>query len=100
MIASYDLTTDNTNLQEGRVIYEEIIKAKTRVIIENAELSKTKLEKNEDITIAYTIKSNKQEDVQKVIVNHIEGSVIKIQENKYEYLLEILLEDKIYYYRK
>lgn len=89
VIASYDLTTDNTNLQEGRVIYEEIIKAKTRVIIENAELSKTKLEKNEDITIAYTIKSNKQEDVQKVIVNHIEGSVIKIQENKYEVTIPV-----------
>lgn len=83
VIADYDITTDNSDEQKNQIIYEQEITAKERVVIGNVTLSKTQLEKNENITINYEITTNKTSTIEKLIVNNIETSVTKKANNTY-----------------
>ena len=67
---------------KDKVLYIDTIEAKDRVIIKDGEVSKTQIEKNEEITLTYTIETNKEENIGKIVVNNIEADVTK-KEDKY-----------------
>lgn len=89
IIADYDITTDGSNEQKSQVLFEKEIDAKARAIIENVVLSKTQLEKNENITVDYQIKTNRTSDIEKLVVNNIEAIVSKTSNNMYSVTIPV-----------
>lgn len=83
VIADYDITTDGSNEQKNQIIYKKEIEAKQRVIIGNVTLSKTSLEKNENLTINYEITTNKIGNIEKLVVNNIEAKATKGENDTY-----------------
>lgn len=80
-------TYNNAGQEEkDKILYTDILKAIDRVIIKQGEVSKTQIEKNEEITLTYTIETNKEENIEKIIVNNIEADVTK---NNDKYIVTI-----------
>lgn len=89
VIADYDITTDSSALQKNQVLYNQEITAKERAVIRNVTLSKTQLEKNEDITIDYQIETNRTSNIEKLVVNNIEVLVNKISNDRYSVTIPV-----------
>lgn len=83
IVADYDITTDNSNQQKSQILYEKELTAKASAIIKNVTVSKTQLEKNEDVTLNYEIETNISSDIEKLVVNNIEAIATKKQDNTY-----------------
>lgn len=79
IIATYNNAGEDVR---DKVLYTNTIEAKDRVIIKDGEASKTQIEKNEEITLTYTIETNKEENIEKIVVNNIEADVTK-KDGKY-----------------
>lgn len=79
IIATYNNAGEDV---KDKVLYTNTIKAIDKVVIKNGEVSKTQIEKNEEITLAYTIETNKDTEIEKIVVNNIESDVTK-KDGKY-----------------
>ena len=87
IIATYNNAGEEV---KDKVLYTNTIKAIDKVIIKNGEVSKTQIEKNENITLTYTIETNKEENIEKIVVNNIESKVSKIDG---KYIATITIEN-------
>lgn len=79
IIATYNNAGEDVR---DKVLYTDTIEAKDRVIIKDGKVSKTQSEKNEQITLTYTIETSKEENIEKIVVNNIETDVEK-KDDKY-----------------
>lgn len=79
IIATYNNAREEV---KDKVLYTDTIKAIDKVIIKTGEVSKTQIEKNGEITLTYTIETNKDKEIEKIVVNNIETDVTK-KDGKY-----------------
>lgn len=79
IIATYNNGKDEV---KDTVLYTNTITASDKVIVKDSKISKTQVEKNEEITLTYTIETNKEENIEKIIINGIEANATK-KDGKY-----------------
>ena len=83
------VTYDNGNTsEEDKIFYEKTIDAKAKVKLEEINVSKKYVEKQETFTIKYKVQTNKVKDITKVRVNNREIIASKVQDNTYEIELQ------------
>ncbi len=70
--ADYDLSGMGEDVQIGKVLHEEEINALARVKVRDSTLSNEFAEKGEAVTISYTIESNVESGIEKLVINNIE----------------------------
>lgn len=78
--ATYALV-EGQNIEEA--VYTSEINAKTKVIVESANISKEHVEKGEEFSITYKVKSNKSQNITSMIVSRTGQEVDKVSENTY-----------------
>lgn len=85
VIATYNNGKDEI---KDKVLYTNTITASDKVIVKDSKLSKTQVEKNEKITLTYTIETNKEENIEKIVINGIEANATK-KDGKYSVTISV-----------
>lgn len=84
IIADYDISGTGEDVQSGKVIYEKEIDALARVRVIGSALSDEFVEKGDTVKISYTIESNMESAIEKLVINNIEVPVSMTGGNVYQ----------------
>lgn len=86
--STYRLSS-NEVLKDEKLISKEVI-ALDKVIVTNSKANDTTFEKNTNATITYTVDTNKNSNVSKLVVDGVEYQATKVKDNEYEVLVPVL----------
>lgn len=89
IFGDYNLSLKDEEDIINKELYVENKEAKTRVIVEESNVSKRYLEKGEDLKLTYKIKSNKASEIKGIIVSNIEVPVSKKSDDNYTTTIQV-----------
>jgi len=79
----------NSGHTNEKIVYNEEVEYGPSVSVKKPKLSKTSLEKGENLTIRYTLKTNIKSNINKIIVGNIEVPVINQGNNIYSTTIQV-----------
>ena len=85
VVVTYD---NGDTLEQDKILLERTITAKAKVKLQEVNVSKKYVEKEETFTITYKVETNKDNNITKIRVNNIEPTAEKLDDNTYQIELQ------------
>ena len=84
IVADMDVSADGTEMEAGKVLAGETIKASPRVLAAETGAGVSYLEKGEEVKLSYMLEHNVEADLSSIVVDHVEIQPVRHPDGRWE----------------